>query len=216
MQHTNHAPLTFWRVLTGWQLCFFQSRLFLVGRRLRLCGGWLTSVSLVSRFLFWAGLALFAVSCLLRCRCWICTGGLMRGETNRTGQQQEEKEESGKRTERWVKRCPSLTEEPSEEDECGWSVMNHEKMDKAIKENRFKVMDSGRKKKRGLTSCSDSFLLSCSVVSLSSTMPKRDSVFSTIQKTTCLFFFCNKNFFWARTLPDSQRKKQTKKKQKDV
>lgn len=60
--------------------------------------------------------------------------------------------------------------------------MNREEMDKKIKGSRMEVMDGGRIK--GLTSCSVSFLLSCSVVSLSSAVPKRDSVFSTSQKTT--------------------------------
>lgn len=73
--------------------------------------------------------------------------------------------------------------------------MNHGKMDETIKGNRMTVMDSGRKK--GLTSCSDSFLLSCSVVSLSSEVPKRDSVFSTVQKTknNSNFFFRAKTFY---------------------
>ena len=34
-----------------------------------------------------------------------------------------------------------------------------------------------------LTSCSDTFLLSCSVVSLSSVVPRRDSLLSASQKT---------------------------------
>lgn len=41
------------------------------------------------------------------------------------------------------------------------------------------VSGQGRK---GLTSCSDDFLLSCSLVSLSSAVPRRDSVFSKVQE----------------------------------
>lgn len=40
---------------------------------------------------------------------------------------------------------------------------------------------SGQERK-GLTSCSDDFLLSCSLVSLSSAVPRRDSVFSKVQE----------------------------------
>lgn len=88
--------------------------------------------------------------------------------------------------------------------------MNHEKTDKTIKENRIKVMDSGRKKKGGLTSCSDSFLLSCSVVSLSSAVPKRDSVFSTIQKNNMFFFFLWQKLFLSRNFTwQSEEKNKT-------
>lgn len=46
---------------------------------------------------------------------------------------------------------------------------------------KMKGAVSGRERE-GLTSCSDDFLLSCSLVSLSSAVPRRDSVFSKVQE----------------------------------
>lgn len=205
MQHMDHAPLTFRWVLTQWQLCLFQSGFFWVGRWFCLCGGRLGSVTLLSCFLFWAGLALFTVSCLLRYRCWICGGGLLgkRKKIKQTGQQQEE-EESGERTERQVKRCPSLTEEPSEDDECGSSVMNREKMDNTVEENRMKVMDGGRKK-----DSLPALIVSCYLAQLSPCPQRRPwETRSSLQakKQQLIFFFLyqklslSMTFTWAQTL----------------
>lgn len=94
----NGAPLTLRWGVTRRQLCLFESRLLWVNEQIAFCRWGFSSVLLISRFLLWAGLALLTVSCLLRCRCWICTGSLLRGK--QTGQQ-EEREESWQRGKRF-------------------------------------------------------------------------------------------------------------------
>lgn len=157
----SHAPLTFGWGLTGWQLCGIHSGVLGVDRWVGLLGGWLGSVPLLSCFLLWAGLGLFTVSRLLRCRSCVCTGCLLRV----------------KQTDE-VKRCLSLTKASA-----GGGAMSLVKCGEPQQDEQDnKVMGSWRKK--GLTSCSDSFLASCSAVPLSSAGPNRDSVFSAVHKRT--------------------------------
>lgn len=77
-----------------------------------------------------------------------------------------------------VKRCLSLTKASA-----GGGAMSLVKCGEPQQDEQDnKVMGSWRKK--GLTSCSDSFLASCSAVPLSSAGPNRDSVFSAVHKRT--------------------------------
>lgn len=99
LQPEVQTPLTLRWGLTRRQLCLFQSRLFRVGRWFCFCGRWLGSVPLISRFLLWAGLALLTVSCLLRYRCRLRTGGLPWRNNRQGSRRRKKKVDRGQRDE---------------------------------------------------------------------------------------------------------------------